>query len=544
MYAASLNQYELDTTTTISESSTTIESTVTFGAALDSTGTSTEQLQIEVEPSSTSFTGIPNASSSFVSPGDIATTTFASSSAIDPSTYPRDPESWSNGQFHWQARVMASSTGATSSWQVFGPSATGTDFAVNTVPLYTQEESNYPDSTDTANWANEAYDDALPGTGCGESTSTIAVCGCAISSVSMWLRYYGITTDTLGNPVNPGNLNAWLEASSSGGYDDEGDLEWGAIQNYASVPGGGSIVFASSSFDYDHEPISTLEGYINPLINSSTPDPVILVEDNAPDGAGTTEHWLVAIASSTYDGTSTYAIRDSYWYNTQYLNQPTSTDPGTVNFYNNNIDGIRIYYDPPKPPLFNEYHINLPNALMLVDPQGRRTGEDPATGIVYREIPGATYGEDNKSGELFFSEPPDAQYALYILGGQTGTYHLDAWIDNGKGQAPPQRISGNIQAGSMVKYLQNYSAINLSSSTFSFDQLVASTASILIAPPDNLPLPPPPVSIARKPVESQVSISPATTTLATTTIQSTSSQSLISNFTVTSSTSISSSTTP
>ena len=58
----------------------------------------------------------------------------------------------------------------------------------------------------------------------------------------------------------------------------------------------------------------------------------------------------------------------------------------------------------------NGYAINLPNALMLVDSQGRRTGKDPATGILYHEIPGTAYEEDslsphNGSGELTFSAP-------------------------------------------------------------------------------------------------------------------------------------------
>jgi hypothetical protein len=29
-----------------------------------------------------------------------------------------------------------------------------------------------------------------------------------------------------------------------------------------------------------------------------------------------------------------------------------------------------------------EYHVNLPNGIMLVDSEGRRTGKDPATGTI------------------------------------------------------------------------------------------------------------------------------------------------------------------
>src|SRR5438046_6938641 len=82
-----------------------------------------------------------------------------------------------------------------------------------------------------------------------------------------------------------------------------------------------------------------------------------------------------------------------------------------------------IYYDPPDSPRWGEYHVNAPNALMLVDSQGRRTGKDPITGILYREIPNTSYGEDQSkpgaiSGELFTTNLPNGQYMIYVLRGQ------------------------------------------------------------------------------------------------------------------------------
>lgn len=492
-YISSLNQFKSDATTTIPDGATTTESTVVFGATLNSTTSDNLQLQVEVEPTSTIFTGIPNATSSLVSPGNFATTTFASSTGIDLSTYPRDPESWSNGSFHWQARVEDTMTGATSSWQMFGSTSTATDFIVQTLPLYTQESSNYPDSSDTTAWANAAYDDALPGTGCGQSTSTIAVCGCAITSVSMWLRYYGITTDASGTDVNPGTLNDWLETNS--GYSSisgpqYGALIWNAVDGYAFPPGGGTISYDSADSGNYGTSSASYATAINNLLSSSTPDPVILYEANTPDGAATTTHFVVAIASSTYNGTSTYAIRDSYWYNTQYLNQPTSTGPGTVNFYNNEIDGIEVYYDPPQIPFWGQYTINNPDALMLVDSEGRRTGKDPRTGIIYREIPNTGYQEiastpGHLADELTFSNLPKGQYTLYVLGGQTGPYAVD--IANNQGQSA---LEGTVQDGSMVAYPQNYDPTNLASSTFSVSSTISSTASITTAPPNNW-VPPP-----------------------------------------------------
>ena len=92
---------------------------------------------------------------------------------------------------------------------------------------------------------------------------------------------------------------------------------------------------------------------------------------------------------------------------------------------------------------------------MLVDLQGRRTGKDPTTGTLYHEIPGTSYDEvgsatTNGAGELFTSDLPNGQYALYVLGGQTGRY----WLDASHYGQQDQTFRGTIQADSMVAYIQ------------------------------------------------------------------------------------------
>ena len=63
------------------------------------------------------------------------------------------------------------------------------------------------------------------------STDSIASSGCAITSVTMMLRYYGIDTD-------PGALNSWLNANGGYAYGDQ--LIWGAITTYT----GGRVAFS------------------------------------------------------------------------------------------------------------------------------------------------------------------------------------------------------------------------------------------------------------------------------------------------------------
>ena len=139
------------------------------------------------------------------------------------------------------------------------------------------------------------------------------------------------------------------------------------------------------------------------------------------------------------------------------------------------------------PIVWGEYHINVPNSLILVDSQGRRTGKDPIAGTLYNEIPGTSYDEvattpGHPVGELFTSNLPNGQYTLYVLGGRTGLYGLYA-----ANNQESQTFQGNIQDGSMIAYLQSYNSSNLASSTFSLAGVSSSTASITSAPPQNLP---------------------------------------------------------
>jgi len=102
---------------------------------------------------------------------------------------------------------------------------------------------------------------------------------------------------------------------------------------------------------------------------------------------------------------------------------------------------------------------------MLVDSQGHRTGEDPATGMMYQEIPNTTYISEGRSASLHFGAPAKGQYTIYILGGETGTYHLDYKISDGQHPGPTYKLAGNITKGQMVSYVENYDPNNLASST-------------------------------------------------------------------------------
>lgn len=138
-------------------------------------------------------------------------------------------------------------------------------------------------------------------------------------------------------------------------------------------------------------------------------------------------------------------------------------------------------------PTIFEYHIALPNTLMLVDSQGRRTGKDPATGALYHEIPDTSYTEEgigstNTDGVLF-AWNVTGRYTLYVLGGTTGPYRIVA--------SPRQELTGIIQRGAMDAYSLNSLSVT-DKPNLSFQSTLSSTASVTTAPPNNLPPSPTP----------------------------------------------------
>jgi hypothetical protein len=114
---------------------------VMLGATLPGTSSDVLQLQVEVEPSSTPFTGIPNETSTFAGGGSSSSVAF-------------DTTQVTPGGYHWQARA-ADAIGNASPWATPSDPSLPVDFFVGiAAPPSTA-------STDASN-TDEAADDASP----------------------------------------------------------------------------------------------------------------------------------------------------------------------------------------------------------------------------------------------------------------------------------------------------------------------------------------------------------------------------------------------
>ena len=122
----------------------------------------------------------------------------------------------------------------------------------------------------------------------GESSNEIQMAGCALTSLSMVLKYYGVDTD-------PGRLNQWLKDNSGFMYGSA--IVW----SKAAEMGSGIQYIGKQDFEGDAD----LER-IKSEIDSGYP----------------------VIARMGYQGTSHYAVICGYQGDTFYLNDPWYEDPG------------------------------------------------------------------------------------------------------------------------------------------------------------------------------------------------------------------------
>jgi hypothetical protein len=109
-----LAQYEADGKTQIADGGASLSGTVVVAAALRSNDGSPLQLQVEIEPASSPFTGQPSKTSAAVGSNGTATVSITG---------------LANGQYHWQARAI-DAHGGQSLWLSLSMNSATTDFVI------------------------------------------------------------------------------------------------------------------------------------------------------------------------------------------------------------------------------------------------------------------------------------------------------------------------------------------------------------------------------------------------------------------------------
>jgi Peptidase_C39 like family len=218
-------------------------------------------------------------------------------------------------------------------------------------------------------WANQEYDSGSGSDiGCGTS---IAQCGCAMTSAASLLVRYGVTRGPDGQPTNPQTLNDWFKADGhetdagtlSRGY-VYGAVNWLAIADYSRQA---AAQFGTPSLAFNGTLTADLDALKRELENSR---PVILEEPG---------HYILATGANADD----VAIADPY-----YVDR---TDLNTGAYHNGFVSG-RLYR--PGSDM---------SAVLVAAPKGVRIAVSDSTG--------ATVGFKNGS-EQPVSEVKQSQFSL------------------------------------------------------------------------------------------------------------------------------------
>ena len=476
-----LNQYKSDNDTEIGLGGTTTESweedptkgIISFAATLPDTKKDWVGLQIELRPVGEGF----DESTAVFLKNDLPATSggkvFATANNLEP------------GQYKWRARAV-DALGNTSVWQHFGDDSDTADLTVKLVPLYTQIISDYPSEADTDSWDHVSYADGTSGNyKCG---STIAQCGCALTSSVMVLRYH--STSSPGVSTDPGALNTWLQNPTNKGY-VSGSVNWDAVAKY-------------SGYQVKFKERNTIPNNTT-LLNSSLtylgkPNPVIVYE-KAGRGGINQDHFLIVDnkINSSVPGESIYHVKDPAWYNTRTLNDPPTTPQQAkltkVRGYNNEFDGLRVYI-PWNGIAYSSMTLNLasPAEFLVTDPNGDRLGKDPVSGIEYNEITDATYGEEgigdgtdessnpiHRNKVIHIPNPIDGDYDIQVMGTGEGGYTVTSSVYDPNGDLHSEIFEGNTKENITTEYTLEYDSITPSNIDISPDDITAPTTTISLA---------------------------------------------------------------
>jgi len=349
-------------------------------------------------------------------------------------------------QYHWRARAV-DNQGNKSDWQEFGTLG-NVDFEVKLVPLYTQIESPYPSDEETKSWFNKPYANGVASATCGVS---IADCGCAITSEVMIMRFYGITTTTNGENVDPKKFNEW--STNNDGYYSNGDVKWPKINDYTKDQFGIPRLVYSGPISSEDKNI--LNGQLYNL------QPIILNTKVLNRQGKLVDHFIVA------DGklSTTYTVKDPIYYLTRNLNQFRSS---YIYNYNNHFVGLRLFSPVAVLPDSISAHFASPGEFLFTDPLGRRLGKDPISNIEYNEIPNGVYYQESignpesdmtpeASKNIWIPEPIAGQYDIQVIGTEIGSYTLSILTYDQTGNSKDITQTGNILPDIIQQFELNYS---------------------------------------------------------------------------------------
>ena len=297
-------------------------------------------------------------------------------------------------------------------------------------------------------WASDEYDGGGgQDIGCG---STMAQCGCALTSAASLLVHYGVTRGPDGSPTTPASVNEWFKGEArqtaagtvSRGY-VYGGVNWLAVATYSKLA---AARFGTPELTWSGVLPSDIGALRRELENGR---PVILEEPG---------HYILA----TNAARETVAIADPFY------NDRTSLD---VPAYANRFLSGRLYRPGPD---VSGLLVAAPKGVQFTvrDASGRLTGIDPKSSQPVSDIQQSTFSieaawrdptctaspprTDGGVQMAIHGQPAPGRYSVDVRGDASGRYSVAVYAYDQGGALTLQTFDGVAPAGGSATIAIDY----------------------------------------------------------------------------------------
>lgn len=309
---------------------------------------------------------------------------------------------------------------------------------------------------------------------------TICALGCALTSLSMDLTWAGVfdvsdftlfapcqpfPTPTVGSlvPQNPHYLNLLMARHTFlGDYRGLDHVNPDVTTRDVSALTGKSLFF-SNDFAGAEDDDDALDAALCSGGKGGTPQPVVVGVTSQCSGRFPGHYVLVTGETIEADGTRHFEIADPIGTGKCKSGHPVATCD-SLDCYNNHFLIWGSVTDPPSDLSGFDLYVGDPADLTLIDATSQRTGVDPLTGAVLRQIPRASYFsgsiDDDETGDLEprfhlvqAFRPHPGPYTVVVTGVAPGQYELgfNAYSQDGAAQSAVS-IPGIADVGSSSSF--------------------------------------------------------------------------------------------
>jgi hypothetical protein len=297
------------------------------------------------------------------------------------------------------------------------------------VPVFYQGWPSTPNSLpNKPKWYDNTYGNYPQ----GDSYHTIGLLGCNTTSNAMIVNYFAqLSGSSL--QTDPGSLNDWLRTHE--GYNDTSGVKYGKVSEYAWKKGKIKLTLTGIG--------SPDNNYLDQQLCSGNP---AMLKVTTSYGS----HFVVAVGKTVVNGKDTYLINDPIWGMTTLQEHYDGVYQAAYYYHGGNSTINRSML---------AVSAHSPVHILITDPFGRKTGYDPRTGEVWKEIPGGNYLTESLNGPdgsqiadgklILLPQPIGGDYLFQVIGYASGSYIINVSQTNVFGDSETKIFTGDAQYGSV-----------------------------------------------------------------------------------------------